>query len=136
MFDCSVRENPVTIAGMLEAFVILEHSGCGRVHYDLMLADGRVLATWRCEDNPTEMLPGQTISTQKIQDHRIEYLSIEGPIGRVRGVVKQTDTGRYERIHSDESRVEFQLNGGKLRGRFELRREDAASEKWALRRLG
>ncbi len=120
---------------MLEAFVILEHSGCGRGHYDLMLSDGRALATWRCEDDPTEMLPGQTIPSQKIQDHRIEYLTIEGPIGRDRGAVKQTDTGRYERIHADKSRVEFQLNGGKLSGRFELLREDDASEKWALRRL-
>ncbi len=120
---------------MLEAFVILEHSGCGRVHYDLMLSDGRVLATWRCEDNPTEITPGRTILTQKIQDHRLDYLTIEGPIGRNRGAVNQTDTGRYELIPAAELRWEFQLNGGKLRGRFELRREDTASEKWTLRRL-
>ena len=120
---------------MSEAFVILAHSGCERLHYDLMLADGRVLATWRCEDNPTEISTGRAILTQKIQDHRIEYLSIEGPIGRDRGAVKQTDAGQYELIYADELRWEFKLNGGKLRGRFELCRDDAASEKWTLRRL-
>jgi len=119
---------------MPKRFVILIHSGLGAEHYDLMLEQAELLATWQLSGSPGELARGQGIAARRIGDHRAAYLEYEGPVSRNRGTVKQLDKGTYELLAADESRWEFELAGRKLRGRFELRHSGAAEE-WTLQRL-
>ena len=55
---------------MSNAFVIQIHSGCGPVHYDLMLERGQRLATWQLPKSPAEVRPAQSVPARKLKDHR------------------------------------------------------------------
>ena len=126
---------------MCTAFVIQVHGGYGPTHYDLMLARHSLaenrdepLATWRLAATPEDLPPGQAIAARKLPDHRAAYLAYEGPVRGGRGRVDILDSGTYELLAEDESRLRIRLAGQKVRGEFELRRSNAPEE-WTVRRL-
>jgi len=119
---------------MASAFVIQIHSGYGDLHYDLMLERGKVLATWQLSLPPGKLHPGQALSVRKLPDHRLAYLTYEGPISGRRGEVKILDSGSFELLRCDERQWTVKLDGGSTRGRFELIREEG--DAWTLRRGG
>lgn len=118
---------------MPERFVIHIHSGCGGRHYDLMLADGDALATWQLPRSPAELAAGESIAARRIQPHRTAYLDYEGPVGG--GRVDRLDRGTYERLADEATCRRVRLHGHRLNGPFELRRPDAETDAWTLRRL-
>ncbi len=120
---------------MADQFVIHEHSGYGPLHFDFMLQSGSVLATWQLPASPAELQAGQCLPARKLSDHRIAYLTYQGPVSNGRGQVKALDTGSFNSISSAKGLWEVELIGKVLRGRFELRQIGPAEDAWTLTRL-
>ena len=115
---------------MGDAFVILAHSGYGPLHYDLMFRRGAVLATWQLGQSPLELLPGQSLPALKLADHRLVYLTYEGPIGGGRGQVVREEEGTYELLSQGPEGWRIRLAGARMRGVYLLRAEEGAG--WTL----
>ena len=118
-----------------KAFVIQIHSGHGPFHYDLMLACGGALATWRLSRSPAGWDGSGPILAEKLADHRLEYLTYAGPVSTGRGEVKPLDAGTYETIVADQQRWRIHLHGKCVQGTFELKRKEQAGNEWVLIRL-
>ena len=107
-------------------FVILEHTGTPTykpgTHWDLMFEAGKSLRTWELNALPT---PGEIVLAQQLADHRLDYLSYEGPITGGRGTVRRYDCGTYELLRDSELEIEARLHGGQLNGRMQLIRDQA-----------
>ena len=118
-------------------FVLHAHSGAGPAHYDLMLRQGQVLATWQFQADPAAFAVGQSAPCRRIHDHRLHYLRHTGPIGGERGEVAMLDRGVYELLSRDERCWRVRLAGGRLSGLYELRVEEEGEEaaSWVLARL-
>ena len=100
-------------------YVILHHKGQGGEHWDLMLEDGLVLATWQLSARPTGD-PGESIAARALGHHRKRYLDYEGPIGGDRGQVTRYDRGTYRSVERSPDRWGLELAGAVLAGPFEL----------------
>jgi len=61
-------------------------------HWDLMLEHEGKLLTWALTEKPT---PGKSILAKALDDHRIEYLELEGEISHDRGSVSRLIRGVY-----------------------------------------
>ena len=120
---------------MPEQFVILRHSGYGPVHYDLMLQTGGALATWQLAANPCGLANGQSLPAKRLADHRIDYLTYEGPVSKDRGRVDRVEIGTAERTIEQADRWVVDLAGDKMQGTFELQGEDSANNAWRLTRV-
>lgn len=80
----------------------------GRVdHFDLMLEQESMLATWAIERLPDS---DETVSATRLPDHRKTYLDYEGPISDGRGTVKQVMAGTYRVDQDSESCLNVFLN--------------------------
>jgi hypothetical protein len=118
-------------------FVLLYHDcppGYERPsHWDLMLeADGklrtwtlfRLPAAWRSAQEQTalthptcpSLAEGNSIAAERLPDHRIDYLKIEGPIGENRGEVRRIDEGTYESSRQSAEQWEIELSGRLIDG--------------------
>ena len=118
---------------MSDAFVILAHSGHGPTHYDLMLADGDSLATWQLPAPVAELPTGATVRARKLPDHRMAYLTYEGPVSGGRGHVTRLDAGTCERLCAGPDRWLVSLDGLTGRNLLELRR--LTGDHWTAKRL-
>jgi DNA polymerase Ligase (LigD) len=98
-------------------FVILEHDHPER-HWDLMLETGEVLRTWRLSAPPAE---GREAAIQSSFDHRLVYLTYEGPISGNRGTVLRWDEGEFEWLRQDADEIVVSLTGRRLSGLLRLR---------------
>lgn len=117
-------------------FVIHHHAGHGPEHWDLMLEDGDVLATWRLDRPPTSA-DDEPIPARRIFDHRKAFLTYEGPISADRGHVTIVESGAYTTVQRTDDTWTFCLRGKRLEGRFILRSLPAESEEpegWELSR--
>jgi hypothetical protein len=95
-----------------------------------MLETGPVLMTWQLASEPA-CAADLPVLARRIADHRKAYLEYEGPLTRNRGHVDRVDAGTYRAIRRDDTRWEFELQGGRLTGRFALV-HDAARDTWRL----
>ena len=95
----------------MPGFVIQRHTGAGAEHYDLMIERSGALATWQLPEPPSM---GRTVRARRLPDHRLAYLTYEGPVSGGRGEVRIHDSGSYSEISWDEKRVELRITGGKL----------------------
>jgi hypothetical protein len=116
-------------------FAVQIHSGYGPLHYDLMLADGDALATWQLAESPQTLRPGEGLRVRKLPDHRMAYLSYEGPVSKDRGQVALLDSGQYRSSLKSDTQWEFELCGRMLRGHYRLQRELLDETGWTLQRL-
>ena len=100
-------------------FVIQEHSSGSDVHWDFMLEMGNILQTYRLDKTPQDLIqtPAGAI---KIFDHPLKFLTYEGPVNKGRGSVRIADSGSYEIAHQADDRLELDLNGKILKGKFTL----------------
>ncbi len=119
---------------MIGSFVILHHTGPGPEHWDFMLEEGEGLATWQCPTNPADLPPGGTLRCRKLPDHRIAYLTYEGPVSGGRGQVRRVQEGSYHQLAVGENHRRVHLEGHTLLGLVELR-QDQPDNGWSLRRL-
>ncbi len=106
---------------MSEPFVIQAHDA-PPLHYDLMLRRGEALKTWGLPEPPSGD-PGRVLAVEAKPDHRLDYLTYEGPVSGDRGTVKPWDAGTYETLRWEEGLVEVALVGAKVRGPYRLLRE-------------
>jgi len=126
-------------------FVVGRHRA-SRLHYDLRLEIGGVLASWAVPKGPT-LDPDVRRIAIHVEDHPIEYLDFEGTIARGEygaGDAIVWDWGTYEpeaptldpaaSIASGE--LKFRLFGQKLRGRYTLVRTRPSAGAQAGRRRG
>jgi hypothetical protein len=100
-------------------FVILHHRAPQGEHWDLMIQRGEVLATWQLLADP-RLEESWPIPVRRIQDHRLDYLTYEGPLSGGRGEVARIDEG--ECSWPDDSRPceELQIAGRILDGGFRM----------------
>jgi bifunctional non-homologous end joining protein LigD len=123
-------------------FVIQEHHA-RRLHYDLRLEADGVLKSWAVTKVPT-MDPSIRRLAVRTEDHPLEYADFEGDIPEGQygaGHVKIWDRGTYENLSGRplpealaDGKVEVQLHGKKLKGKFALIRMagDGRRENWLL----
>lgn len=125
----SIRSQPENTAEV--RYVVLFHRHPQGDHYDLMIEDGDVLATWKVPRPPEHCREGE-LSCTRINDHRRMYLDYEGPVSGNRGDVTRHDSGccRVELSGDAEWRVAF--SGGQLDGQIRITRIDPARNEWRL----
>ncbi len=98
------------------------------MHWDLMLESGDTLLTWRLDKNPAEIDgPAEAL---RIFDHPLKFLTYEGPVNKGKGRVQIADAGTYEIMHKNGERIELDLLGEILKGKFSLTRVE--DDRWQL----
>jgi hypothetical protein len=132
---CIAAEIVIPSYAMSDSFVIHLHRGHGADHYDLMIRQGPVLATWQLWSCPAGLAEGEALPARKIHDHRLAYLDSQGPVSGGRGRVARFDRGacRLQQAHDTHWVLDFQ--GERLAGRYELRHSGPAPADWTFTRL-
>ncbi len=115
-------------------FVVQEHDA-RRLHYDLRLEKEGVLKSWAVPKGIPEKQGVKRLAVQT-EDHPLDYGGFEGEIPKGQygaGTVKIWDRGYYEVKVWEEDKIEFALQGERLRGRYVLVRLKRGGEKnWLL----
>lgn len=92
-------------------FVVLTHDR-PTLHWDLLIEAGDSCRTWRLLSCPDEL----PVACESIADHRLHYLTYEGPVSGDRGTVTQWTSGVAVWITPDRVR----LASDRLSGVFTL----------------
>ncbi len=121
-------------------FVVQRHRA-SRLHYDLRLEAGGVLASWAVPKGPT-LDPDVRRMAVHVEDHPLEYFDFEGVIAAGEyggGDVIVWDWGTWSLAKGedplaaiDAGDLHFDLRGTKLGGRFALIRKKADDKQWLL----
>lgn len=115
-------------------FAILRHDcppGYEReLHWDFMLEFGETLKTWALPQAPGEAAGGESSSADELPDHRLAYLTYEGPVSGGRGCVTRCDRGEYRLIRRSNDEWVVELDGERLQGVAALRRLTTAPPRW------
>ena len=126
-------------------FVVQKHAA-RRLHYDLRLEMDGVLKSWAVPKGPS-VRHGEKRLAVHVEDHPVEYGDFEGAIPRDNygaGAVIVWDQGWYRLAKGDDplrelarGKIEFELYGRKLRGRWTLarmggRRMEGEGKDWLL----
>lgn len=134
-FGADPPENAgVTLAG---PFSVHLHAA-SRSHFDLRLPIGGVLASFAVPKGPS-LDPDEKRFAARTEDHPIEYLDFEGviPEGHYgagpmivwdRGRVRYLEGPAEEEI--ERGKIDFELRGHKLKGRFALVRMKTSDKEW------
>ncbi len=112
-------------------FVIQQHQQPQpqQLHWDLLLQTGTVLATWQIPE-PPENWPKKSITCTKIFDHRLKYLTYQGPLSDNRGHIKIVATGRYQPLQITENLWQLTLTGDNINGELNLQHLDM--DQWQM----
>jgi bifunctional non-homologous end joining protein LigD len=123
-------------------YVIQKHAAT-RLHYDLRLELDGVMKSWAVTRGPS-LVPGEKRLAIHVEDHPIEYNTFEGTIPQGQyggGTVMIWDRGRWYPEgdpHKDykKGRLDFVLDGEKLKGRWHLvrmrKRGNERQDPWLL----
>jgi hypothetical protein len=84
-----------------------------------MLEHGDVLMTWRLVTNPFDR-SAFPVPARRIEDHRMAFLTYEGPISGDRGDVRRADAGTVQFEELTATRIVMNLEGGRLQGQYTL----------------
>lgn len=120
-------------------FVVHEHHA-RHLHFDLRLEMEGVLKSWAVPKGPS-MDPKDKRLAVLVPDHALEYGSFEGVIPEGQygaGTVHIWDRGDFSlgKGSMEEGKLEFTLNGRKLRGAFVLIRMKGKQKEWLLIKRG
>lgn len=104
----------------MKIFVIQEHHA-RNLHWDFRLEMNHVLKSWALPKIPPKRKNLKRLAVQ-VPDHSLNYANFEGEIkeGYGKGKVKIWDKGNYKLIKKDKEKIEFELNGKKLKGKYVL----------------
>jgi bifunctional non-homologous end joining protein LigD len=121
-------------------FVIHKHAA-RNIHYDLRLEMDGVLKSWAVPKGPSVQPETKRLAVH-VEDHPIEYGDFEGviPAGNYgAGAVIVWDRGWYRPVKEGDpleqlakGKIEFELFGFKLRGRWTLARMAKKDKEWLL----
>jgi bifunctional non-homologous end joining protein LigD len=121
-------------------FVVQKHAA-RRLHYDLRLEMDGVLKSWAVPKGPSVHAEEKRLAVH-VEDHPIEYADFEGviPAGNYgAGAVIVWDRGWYRPAKDEDplaalarGKLEFDLFGFKLRGRWTLARMSGKDKEWLL----
>ena len=121
-------------------FVVHKHAA-RRLHYDLRLQIDGVLKSWAVPKGPSVRSHEKRLAVH-VEDHPLEYGDFEGVIpegnyGAGPSIV--WDAGRFRLVKPEPAReqlergkLEFELFGFKLRGRWTLARMSGKDKEWLL----
>ena len=133
--DFTKTPEPLGSAGKGDAagglFVIHKHAAT-RLHFDLRLEVGGVLRSWALPKGPS-LRPGERRLALEVEDHPLKYGDFEGVIPEGEyggGTVMLWDRGNWRAVpkRAKADRLEIELEGEKLRGRWTLVRMASGSE--------
>lgn len=101
-------------------FVIQEHHATN-LHWDFRLEINKVLKSWALPKIPPRKKGIKRLAIQ-VPDHDLSYAKFEGIIkeGYGKGKVKIWDSGKYDLIYKGKDKIEFELHGKKLKGKYVL----------------
>jgi len=102
-------------------FVVQEHHA-RNLHWDFRLEMDGVLKSWAIPKSPP-LIPNQKRLAIQVEDHPLEYKDFEGEIPKNQygaGKVIIWDKGEYQLLTQDKNRLEFKLQGKKLKGIYIL----------------
>ncbi len=120
-------------------FVIQEHSAT-RLHWDLRLERDGVLVSFAVP-NFLPDAPGENRLAVHTEDHPLEYLDFHGEIPKGEyggGTMTIWDTGTYEELKWEPRKIEVELHGERLSGRYALFPIEKGDEPkdWMVHRMG
>jgi len=113
----------------MQNFVIQEHIQKNSCHWDLMLQQENALITWQIPLCPSQW-HGKPVPCRKIFDHRLKYLTYEGPLSQNRGFVKIYAAGNYQILDSAKNYWRINLHSDNIRGNMTL--EGVQDDQWQL----
>jgi len=101
-------------------FVIQEHKA-RNLHYDFRLEINKKLKSWALPKIPPTKTKIKRLAIQ-VPDHDLEYAKFQGIIkeGYGKGKVKIWDNGEYDLLYKGKDKIEFELFGKKLKGKYVL----------------
>lgn len=105
----------------MSIFVIQFHKAT-HDHYDFRLEVSGVLKSWAIPKTPPRIKNIKRLAIQ-VEDHSLNYANFEGEIPKGNygaGKVKIWDKGTYNLIKKDKEKIEFELFGKKLKGKYVL----------------
>jgi DNA ligase D-like protein (predicted ligase)/DNA ligase D-like protein (predicted 3'-phosphoesterase) len=136
--DFSITPEPRSGETKGESIFVVQEHAARRLHYDLRLEMQGVLKSWAVPKGIPQKT-GEKILAIQTEDHPLEYHKFEGTIPKGQygaGTVKIWDKGSYEPKVWEDNKIEFVLNGEKLRGLFVLVRLKKAGQKdWLLMKV-
>jgi bifunctional non-homologous end joining protein LigD len=135
------ESNPARAAGEMHQFVVQQHAA-RRMHWDFRLEIDGVLSSWAVPRGPS-IDPKEKRLAVQTEDHPLEYADFEGliPAGNYgAGPVIIWDQGMYRSVDGvapaeglRRGKLDFELQGHKLRGRWALVRTKGGSGRdWLL----
>ena len=104
-------------------FIFVIHKHFARnLHFDLRLEMGGVLKSWAVPKEPPTIKGIKRLAIQ-VEDHPLNYANFEGEIPKGNygaGKVEIWDAGTYELDDLKRDKIEFELHGKKLKGKYVL----------------
>ena len=91
-------------------------------HYDLRLEMSGVLKSWAVP-KPPPMEKGTKRLAIQVEDHPLQYATFKGKIPEGlygAGTVEIWDKGTYDLKEKSDKKIEFKLNGKKMKGKYVL----------------
>ncbi len=119
-------------------FVVHEHHA-SHLHWDLRLQIRNVLRSWAVPKQPPRSKNLKRLAIE-VEDHPMSYADFEGEIPEGNygaGQVKIWDKGELRIIEMDDKKIEFELRGRKLLGRYVLIRAKLGGDNknWLLMKV-
>jgi bifunctional non-homologous end joining protein LigD len=117
-------------------FVIQEHSAT-RLHWDLRLEHDGALASWAIP-NGLPWAPKDNRKAVRTEDHPLEYLEFHGEIPKGQygaGTMTIWDQGTYDVLKWEDKKVEVELHGERVRGRYALFFTGPDPKDWMIHRM-
>jgi len=122
-------------------FVIQQHDAT-TMHYDFRLEIGGTLKSWSVPKGPSTD-PNEKRLAIETEDHKMDYADFEGVIPEGEygaGKVLLWDKGTYDNLKDDQSmkkayeegKLEFRLEGKKLKGGYALVKMKRGDDQWLL----
>lgn len=123
-----------------DRFVIQEH-WASHHHFDFRLEMEGVLKSWAVPKGLPKKVGIKHLAVQT-EDHPIQYINFQGKIPEGQygaGEVKIFDKGKYKLIEKTSNKIIFELDGKKIKGKYELVRffpsKSKKQNQWLMFRL-
>jgi DNA ligase D-like protein (predicted 3'-phosphoesterase) len=113
-----------------DIFVVQRHES-SHLHWDLRLSMDGVLKSWAVPKEPPAE-KGTKRLAMMVDDHDLSYHDFEGVIEEGNygaGRVEMWDRGKYRLVSRSDEKIEFELEGARLRGRYVLFKFAKAGDK-------